>query len=85
MEKLTVAWVAEHGLCISCGLCRNVCPQTCITYRRKDGIFQPETDAERCTACGICAHVCPGLGMRFPAAEQCVDCAAGNVLESWNA
>jgi len=47
----------DNSLCVSCDLCRLLCPDLCITLRGdKSGI---EIDYEFCKGCGICESECP--------------------------
>lgn len=57
------AAVAEAGRCLvnnfcrSCDLCRDLCPDLCITRNEKTGHL--EIDYAYCKGCGICAFICP--------------------------
>lgn len=65
VSKITVNAAAESALCLSCGICRNVCPVRCIEYTRKHGMYYPLIDEERCIKCGMCSDVCPGLSVDY--------------------
>lgn len=48
----------QNNLCLSCGICVNVCPKKCITFNKK-GIAQ--IDNNSCENCGLCKKYCPGI------------------------
>lgn len=76
----TVQTTAKNGLCISCGICKGVCPRNCITYNRSRGMFQPVIDESACIRCGLCADVCPGLGHRYEPKDTNEESITGPVL-----
>ncbi|MFA6282321.1 MAG: 4Fe-4S dicluster-binding protein [Candidatus Omnitrophota bacterium] len=45
-----------HQNCISCGLCKLVCPESCIEGKEKNA-YNP--DYNYCKGCGLCAYICP--------------------------
>ena len=55
--------IVDVGLCISCGVCSANCPKSCITFERKNGIYQPKA-REICINCGRCLQVCPSENMK---------------------
>ncbi len=63
---LTPAQVASSDLdvCIGCGVCESVCPQTAVTLVG-DGSEHPHAVVEvnACRGCGICAAECPSGAM----------------------
>ena len=42
--------------CISCGLCKLVCPEGCIEGKEKN---KYDVDLAYCKGCGLCAFICP--------------------------
>lgn len=56
--------VFQYGSCVSCGVCAQACPISCIDMRfvRKQGKYLKPcptlTDAD-CLGCGLCAKACP--------------------------
>ena len=46
--------------CISCGSCRDICPEGAIT----EGL-PPQINRRLCTACGSCAEICPTMAIRM--------------------
>lgn len=61
----TVASVSKENLCISCGICKAVCPKQCIEMNAfDDGLFHPVIK-EGCVNCGVCYRACPGKGMNL--------------------
>ena len=88
MEKITVQTAADCYLCTSCGICKNVCPRSCISYERKDGMYFPMIDRDKCIKCGICADVCPGLSIDYSRDGKSVslsEAVTGDCLEQFTA
>lgn len=56
--------VIQYQLCVSCGICAQACPVSCLTMTKagKQGkykkAFPALTDAA-CTGCGLCMKACP--------------------------
>ena len=42
--------------CINCGLCRVVCPESCIQGKEKNNY---STNYDYCKGCGLCVYICP--------------------------
>lgn len=62
----TVQLTVDHHLCISCGLCKAICPKDCITLEENYiGILRPLIQEDMCIGCGECTSACPGLHQRF--------------------
>lgn len=57
-----------HGLCKSCGLCKEKCPFQALSFSKKDlGVYYSPTvvvNLKKCRACGICETVCPDSAIR---------------------
>ncbi len=85
MEKQTVAFTAQNGLCCSCGICKGICPTGCISWERQEGMYLPKIDVRKCVHCGLCARLCPGLGMAYESAPTPEESMTGTVLECCNA
>ena len=56
----TISAIVETGQCVSCGLCRAVCPKNCIAVNKREKAYLPKIDSEQCIQCGICNQICPG-------------------------
>lgn len=69
-ERRSVQIIRERDLCISCGLCRGVCPAGCISLIREKGLFRPAVDREKCISCGLCMRVCPGKGHVYGSGKE---------------
>lgn len=50
-----MAYSIDTDKCVSCGTCKDNCPQEAIA--EEDGKFV--IDADSCAGCGICADNCP--------------------------
>lgn len=61
----TVKITADNNLCISCGICKAVCPKNCIELNNRKGLKVPVIDKDKCVNCGICFKVCPGKGFDY--------------------
>ena len=85
MVSKTVHFTTENNLCCGCGVCAGICPKSCISWERKDGLYLPRIDEEKCVNCGMCAAVCPGLGHVYEPKETAVETVTGSVMESCNA
>ena len=81
----TVQYTVRNNLCCGCGVCKGVCPQGCITWIRKDGLYLPHIDESRCVSCGLCASVCPGFGHTYHTNETAEQTVTGPVLACCNA
>lgn len=81
----TVQTTVAQNLCTSCGVCKGICPQNCITYRLEHGMYLPAIDPEACVGCGLCAAVCPGLGHRYETAATAEETVTGPALAAYNA
>ena len=56
--------VFEYKDCVSCGVCAQACPLSCIDMQRvqKQGKYKkpcPELTDPACTGCGLCQRACP--------------------------
>src|SRR5579885_2771804 len=52
----------DDELCIGCGICAKVCPNTCIfmvPYEKGKPAMIPEIDLQHCMFCGLCVDYCP--------------------------
>jgi len=61
----TVENTVDNNLCISCGICKAVCPKNCINYEKRNGLNLPIVDKSSCVDCGRCYQVCPGKGFDY--------------------
>ena len=61
---MNVTYTINHGLCLGCGLCEDVCPTNSILVDIVKGGYKPTVDDTTCLGgkCGKCTKVCPGLG-----------------------
>lgn len=55
----------KKRLCVSCGICKAVCPCNAISYVRESGIYIPNIN-NQCIECGMCLRVCPGIESNYP-------------------
>lgn len=50
--------IIEKDRCTGCGLCKNVCPQKCITMKEnEEGFLYPNVDEEKCINCNACKKI----------------------------
>lgn len=61
----TVSQTVNSNLCVSCGACKGICPQKCISWERSRGMFNPVIDEDQCISCGLCLKVCPGIQQEY--------------------
>ncbi|MBD5520972.1 MAG: hypothetical protein HDR03_07050 [Lachnospiraceae bacterium] len=61
----TVDFTTKNNLCISCGLCKAVCPKNCINLNNRYGLFMPFINKAECIQCGKCFKICPGKGFDY--------------------
>ena len=78
------ATVANH-LCISCGVCKAICPKGCITWKKEGGMYLPHIDTSLCVNCGLCVSVCPSIGPSYISRETALATVTGEVLQCFNA
>jgi formate hydrogenlyase subunit 6/NADH:ubiquinone oxidoreductase subunit I len=62
VESGAVKVYIDYAYCISCGLCREVCPDVAITHKYIETRHLYEVHAEKCTGCGECLEYCPVPG-----------------------
>lgn len=56
-----ISLVVRDHLCLSCGACFAVCPQSCISFHETvGGYLFPRINEGFCAHCGLCFQVCPG-------------------------
>lgn len=60
-----VSMTRRKGLCVSCEICKAVCPEKSIQMIFEKGLFQPLVDSRKCSDCGICILLCPGADYGF--------------------
>ena len=64
--------VFDFKLCVSCGICAQACPVSCIALT-VGGVdahrnLYPAVRAQGCLGCGVCAKSCPVEAIRLEAA-----------------
>lgn len=85
----TINKTIKRDLCVSCGICKAVCPIKAIEMRFKEGQYIPDIDFKVCTNCGKCLNVCPGHEINYPELysykdwEYPEDIFVGNYKESY--
>src|SRR5439155_21789791 len=52
----------DYGVCNSCGLCREVCPEMAIRPKLCEPRHLYEVQDAKCTGCGDCLDYCPAPG-----------------------
>ena len=85
MEKQTVKITVQENLCCSCGVCKGICPQGCISMERNHGMHLPQINNTKCIICGLCADVCPGLRHTYSHKATAADTVTGDSVGCYNA
>ena len=52
----------DYAICNSCGLCREICPESAIRPKLLEPRHLYEVQPEKCTGCGECLDYCPAPG-----------------------
>ena len=52
----------DYAICNSCGLCREVCPESAIRPALLEPRHLYEVQPAKCTGCGECLGYCPAPG-----------------------
>lgn len=81
----TIHTTVDNHLCISCGVCKAICPKACISWEKEGGMYLPRIDERLCVNCGLCESVCPGIGHRYETKETAQATVTGEVLQCFNA
>lgn len=84
MNSNTVDVVSSNNICISCGICKAVCPKNCIEYELNKGLYTPIIDEKICISCGICKNNCPSINNGYVATNSVEEMMEGNYLEVYN-
>ena len=51
----------DLNLCVSCEICKAICPVNAINIEYEDGNFVPRVKQKTCIDCNKCINVCPGI------------------------
>lgn len=84
MGSKNVEITKELGLCCSCGMCKSVCPKSCIEYEKKDGMYYPVINNTMCIDCGVCYDICPGIAHKYKYTDA-LKAVTGDYIYSVNA
>lgn len=58
--------ILPHKDCCGCFACGDVCPTSCIKFKKdNEGFIYPEVDEKDCIHCGKCVKICPELNPYF--------------------
>lgn len=57
---MNIANVVDEEKCVSCGLCKSICPVEAIElkYKKNKGLFVPFIHTDKCIDCGKCRKYC---------------------------
>ena len=47
--------VIDEELCVSCGICAEICPENAVFFKNTN----PRINPDKCTGCGTCVDQCP--------------------------
>jgi NADPH-dependent glutamate synthase beta subunit-like oxidoreductase len=76
----------QAGLCVGCGICRDVCPDRVIsistetTHEGREIVSEYELDISRCMFCGLCAEECPTGALFMSDRYELAECDKGKLL-----
>ena len=74
----------DYAICNSCGLCREVCPESAIRPMLLEPRHLYEVQEIKCTGCGDCLDYCPAPG-RSPTPQSFIPrnrpCCSTNFVE----
>ena len=85
-EIASIRSAVDALLCVSCGACAAVCPQSAVTMQETPGgLLWPTVDGDRCTECGACAAICPGLRLAPEVVAADMDPFEGHVSAVYRA
>lgn len=68
-----ISFIVKNDICLSCGICEDVCPVGAITVSEKSGRYIPRVDTGKCInqkGCSRCYDICPGQGVDIKRIEQ---------------
>lgn len=82
--KNTVDIIKNNRLCVSCGVCKAVCPKSAVHYERDRGMYLPVIDKELCVDCGLCFRVCPGKGMDYTGYMEETECGGPDIFGKYS-
>ncbi|MFW6312077.1 MAG: Coenzyme F420 hydrogenase/dehydrogenase, beta subunit C-terminal domain, partial [Nanoarchaeota archaeon] len=85
----TIDKTTDIDLCLSCGICKSICPTDAIAMEFSGGQYIPKIDYESCIDCGKCLELCPGDEVDYPEIykfkqwDYPEDVFVGNYIESY--
>lgn len=80
----TIEIVKLTNLCISCGICKGVCPKSCIKYELSNGMYLPVVDEVECINCGLCKKSCPSINNSYEKTSGVIDAMTGKYISAYN-
>jgi len=75
----------EQKLCVSCEICKVICPVNAIDMEYKKGQFLPKIDEKSCINCGKCLKVCPGTDIELYNGDSFEEWLTGSYIEGYSA
>jgi len=73
VNKKTILYTTQNGLCTGCGICEDVCPTKSIKIIQQKGLYVPILDKLSCIShkgCEKCLRVCSGHAVDLKSREQ---------------
>ncbi|MHA1382014.1 MAG: Coenzyme F420 hydrogenase/dehydrogenase, beta subunit C-terminal domain [Candidatus Helarchaeota archaeon] len=82
---MNVEITRDLNLCVSCEICRAVCPMNAIEMEYKGGQFLPKIDKNKCINCEDCIKVCPGIDIEVFEEDNFEDWLNGIYIKAYSA
>ena len=75
----------DLNLCVSCEICKAICPVNAINIEYEDGNFVPRVKQKTCIDCNKCINVCPGIDIDIFLGEDFENWFTGSYIEGYTA
>lgn len=85
MNEKDIRLTRGKNLCVSCEICKSICPVNAINMEYEGGQFVPILDEETCIECGKCFEVCPGIDINQYEGDDFKKWLTGKYIEGYAA